>query len=127
MTNATPTISISGPAPIEENATNASYSVSLSGASSSTVTVNYATANGTAAAGLDYEASERPAFLGAGNTDSKSIVVPINEDTLDEFDETFTVNLSSASGATITTGAATTTITDDDDPRSPSRRSATRP
>ena len=114
-TNATPTISISGPAPIEENATNASYSVSLSAASSSTVTVNYTTANGTAAAGLDYEARNGQLSWTPGNTDSQSIVVPINEDTLDEFDETFTVTLSSASGATISSAVATTTISEDED------------
>ncbi len=41
--------------------------------------------------------------------------MPVNGDLLDEFDETFTVNLSGASFATITDGiGAIGTITDDD-------------
>ncbi len=113
----TPAIAISGPAPIAEGNTNASYTVSLSAPSASTVTVHYATANGSATAGAtaDYAATSGDLSWAPGNTADKSIVVPIREDTLDEIDETFTVTLSSPSGATISTATATTTITDDDD------------
>ena len=109
-----PSLAISGPAPIEEGATNASYTVAITGVSESTVTANYATANGTATAGQDYDARNGPLSWAPGDTNSKTIVVPIREDTLDENDETFTVTLSGAVNATIATGTATTTITDDD-------------
>ena len=50
-----------------------------------TVTVNYATANGTATAGQDYTQTSRPALTWpSGDTGNKSIVVPVKEDTLDE-------------------------------------------
>ena len=49
----------------------------------------------------------------AGETGARPDV-QIREDTLDENDESFSVNLSGGGGATITTGTATTTITDDD-------------
>ncbi|MBK9085613.1 MAG: retention module-containing protein [Sterolibacteriaceae bacterium] len=52
-----PQLSISGPADVNEAAGTISYTVSLTNASASPVTVNYATADGTATAGADYTAS----------------------------------------------------------------------
>ena len=115
--DAAPTLAISGPSPIVEEAVNATYTVAITGTSASTVTVNYATANGTATSGStppDYDAKNGQLSWAPGDSNSKSFVVPIREDTLDEPDETFTATLSGATGATITTATATTTITDDD-------------
>jgi Tol biopolymer transport system component len=98
--------------------TNATFSVSISQAPTSTVTVNYATFNGTAtgaASGPDYTTTSGTLTWNAGDTSSKTITVPVRGDTTVEFNETFTVTLSSASsGTTIGTATATGTINDDD-------------
>jgi len=91
----------------------------LSAASTSTVTVAYATANGTATAGSDYTAQSGTLTFSAGQT-SKTISVVVNGDTTVEPNETFTVTLSGASGATIARATATGTITNDDTAALPS-------
>ena len=77
--------------------------------------MNYATANGTATAGLDFTATTGTLSFGVGET-SKTIVVPILPDAVDELPETFTVTLSDPiGGATLgAISAATVTITDVD-------------
>ena len=97
----------------DSGTTNASFTVTLSEASGQEVTVNYATANGTATAGPDYQSSSGSLTFAAGET-TKTVTVPVNGDTTDELDETFSVNLSSASGATIKDGEGVGTISDDD-------------
>ena len=66
--------------------------------------VQYATADGSATAGADYDAiaSTTLTFL-AGET-TKTITVPVHGDLLDEIDETFTVNLSGRSSRRSPTG-----------------------
>ncbi|MDB9522255.1 Calx-beta domain-containing protein [Dolichospermum circinale CS-1225] len=91
---------------------NASYTVTLSQASNQTVSVNYATANGTATAGLDYTATNGTLTFAPGAT-SQVINIPILNDSLNEADETFTLTLSSPTNAILgAVTAATTTITD---------------
>ncbi|MFM6252211.1 MAG: Calx-beta domain-containing protein, partial [Dolichospermum sp.] len=91
---------------------NASYTVTLSQASNQTVSVNYATANGTATAGLDYTATNGTLTFAPGAT-SQVINIPILNDSFNEADETFTLTLSSPTNAILGAGtAATTTITD---------------
>lgn len=92
-----------------------SFIVTLSVASTSRVTVKYATADGTAVAGRtgDYTATSGTLTFNAGET-SKVIAVSVRNDTLVEADETFSVRLSSASGATIATGTGIGTIVNDD-------------
>lgn len=91
------------------------FTVTLSSATTSTVSVKYATANGTAKAGRtgDYLSASGTLTFAPGET-VKSIAVKVNNDTLAEANETFTVRLSSAVGATIAAGTATGTILDDD-------------
>ncbi|MBX9789207.1 MAG: cellulase family glycosylhydrolase [Pirellulales bacterium] len=96
---------------------NVTFTVTLSQASTSAVTVNYATADGTATAGSDYNAASGTLTFAAGQT-SKTITVAVRGDTLVEGAETFRVVLSNAVGATIATGTGTGTITDDDQPPS---------
>jgi Ca2+-binding RTX toxin-like protein len=93
--------------------TNAAFSVSLSKASSQIVTVNYATADGTATAGNDYVAGSGTLTFAAGET-SKTINVAVIGDTLPEANETFSVNLSNASGVSITDSQGIGTILDDE-------------
>jgi hypothetical protein len=83
----------------------------VSPAAVSAVTVNYSTANGSALAGQDFTATAGTLTFGVGET-TKTIVVPILSDAVDELAETFTVTLSAPTGGAITT--ATVTITDVD-------------
>src|SRR5581483_6639406 len=91
-----------------------SFTVTLSPASNQTVTVNYATADGTATAPSDYTAipSTQLTFL-AGET-VKTVNVTVNGDTTVEPDETFFVNLSGASNANVSKSQGVGTITNDD-------------
>jgi hypothetical protein len=91
---------------------NASYTVTLSQASSQTVSVNYATANGTATAGADYTATTGTLTFAPGVT-TQVINIPILNNSLNEADEIFTLALSSPTNAILgAVTAATTTITD---------------
>ena len=93
------------------------FVVSLDRASSATVTVAYATADGTgddgATAGSDYTATSGRLTFAPGDT-QKTVSVPVHEDEWDEGEETMTLTLSNASGATIADGVAIGTITNDD-------------
>jgi hypothetical protein len=91
------------------------FEVTLSAASTSTVTVNYATADGTASAPDDFEAVSGTLAIAPGST-SGSVTVPVLSDIVGEAGtETFTVVLTMPTHATIADGTATGTITDDDD------------
>ena len=72
-----------------------SATVSLSGASSEDVTVNYATSNGTANAGNDYTSTTGTLTIAAGET-SGTIDISILADSVSEEDETFNVTLTSS-------------------------------
>jgi hypothetical protein len=87
--------------------------VSLSAASSQTVTVSYATADGTASATSDYVAKSGALSFAPGVT-TQTIAVAVAGDTLFEPNETFVVNLSSAANAVIADGSGTATIVNDD-------------
>src|SRR5262249_916671 len=93
--------------------TNAVFTVSLSAASGQTVTVNYATANGTANAGTDYVATSGTLSFAPGVT-TQSVVVPVSGETVNEPTETFFVNLSNPSNATLANNQAVGTILNDD-------------
>ena len=98
----------------DSGTTNAVFTVTLAPASSQNVTVNYATAAGTATANNDYTTTSGQLTFTPGQT-TRTITVPINGDTNDEADETFTINLSTASSnADIIDGVAIGTIVDDD-------------
>jgi hypothetical protein len=112
-----PTLAVNDVSIVEGNSgtTSAVFLVTLSQASASTVTVDYATSSGTAAAGADYTSvSGRLTF--APGTTQLQISVPILGDTADETNETFTVSLSAVSGAVLADASGAGTITDDDDP-----------
>ena len=113
--DAAPTLSVGDVTVTEGNSgtTSATFNVTLSAASGQTVTVNYATADGTASGGADYVAAAGSLTFAPGET-SKSVNVNVNGDTLDEPNETFFVNLSSPSNATVSDNQGQGTITDDD-------------
>ena len=105
----TPTVSIAGGSGTEGDDGAIAFTVTLDEAASGTVTVDYATADGSAEAGDDYTAASGTLRFAAGET-SKTISVAIDDDIDNESDETFTVTLSNASGADLGTQAATGTI-----------------
>ncbi len=111
----TPSISINDVTVTEGDSgtTNATFTVSLSKAGSNTITVDYATADGTATAGSDYTAASGTLTFNAGET-SKTITVQVSGDTVDESNETFYVNLTNPTNATIADGRGVGTIQDDD-------------
>ena len=112
---ALPTLSINNVSQFEGNAgtTPFVFTVTLSTASSQTVTVNYATVNGTAVPPTDYQATASSLSFAPGET-SKTITILVNGDTTNEGDETFFVNLSNATNALIATSNGTGTIRNDD-------------
>src|SRR5438093_2720098 len=93
--------------------TNAVFTVSLSAASSTTVTVDYASADGTATAGSDYTALSGTLTFAPGET-SQTITAAVIGDTINEPNETFVVNLSNPSNATVADGQGRATILNDD-------------
>jgi DNA-binding beta-propeller fold protein YncE len=110
-----PTISI-GDATVTEGdsgTTAASFAVTLSHASSSTVTVDWTTSDGTATAPPDYEGASDTVTFTPGQT-SATIDVNVVGDTDIEPDETFSVDLSAPTNATISDGSGVGTITNDD-------------
>jgi urease beta subunit len=92
------------------------FTVALDQGQSAPVTVEFATADGTASAPSDYTANSGTVTFAAGET-AKTVTVQVNGDTAVEPDETFNVNLANASGnATITDAAGVGTIVNDDQP-----------
>ncbi|MGZ5443350.1 MAG: Calx-beta domain-containing protein [Thermoanaerobaculia bacterium] len=121
-----PSVSITGTTIVEgnEGMVYATFEVQLTEPSSMLVRVPYATEDGTAMAGADYQAVQDAIELEPGVTSGK-IVIPVLGDQLDEVDETFSVVLKSALNAVIQEARAYAVIVDDDVARS--RRRAVRP
>ena len=74
------------------------FAVTLSRAASGPVSVDYATKDGTAAAGADYTAASGTLTFAAGETE-KTVSVPLLDDSIDEGKEMFTLELSNPQGA----------------------------
>lgn len=110
-----PTLSVNDVSVTEGNAgtTTATFTVTLSAAASTPVTVNFTTADGAAAAGSDYAAVSGAISFVTGET-TKTAGVTINGDATVEPNETFSVNLSGATGATIADASGLGTIVNDD-------------
>jgi len=94
---------------------NASFIVSLSNATNQTVSVQYATADGTATAPADYATSSGTLTFTPGQT-NRTIAVPVAGDLLAETNETFLVNLSNPTNSNLADSQGTGTIFDDDTP-----------
>jgi hypothetical protein len=89
------------------------FTVSLSAPSAKTVSLSYATAAGTAAAGVDYQTAAGTLTFNPGET-SKTVGVGVVGDTVYETDETFVVNLGDPSNVTFADAQGTGTIVNDD-------------
>jgi WD40 repeat protein len=96
-----------------ENGTSVSLRIRLSAASGKTVTVNYATVNGTALGGSDYVTTSGVVSFAPGET-QKTVRVRIIDDSIYEGNETFSVRLSNAANATVGTGTEIITIIEND-------------
>ncbi len=110
-----PSLSVSNVTAAEGNSgtTNFTFTVSLSAASGQTVTVPYATADGTAVAGTDYTATSGTLTFKPGTT-ALTVNVPVIGNTVSGPNKTFSLNLGSPTNATIGTGQGTGTIVNDD-------------
>lgn len=111
-----PTLSINDVSVTEGNSgtTNAVFTATLSTSNPNTITVNYASADGTATlADNDYIAASGTITFAPG-VSSQTITVAINGDIKLEPDETFTVTLSNPTGATLNKASGTATIINDD-------------
>ena len=89
------------------------FAVTLDRSSTGTVTVEYATSDGTATAGDDYTATSGTLTFAPGERE-KTVAVAVLDDEWDEGEETMTLRLSNPSGANIADGEATGTITNSD-------------
>ncbi|MDZ7921813.1 tandem-95 repeat protein [Rhodoferax sp.] len=107
-----PSVSIGSNVVIDEAAGTVTFTVTKTGSTNLPVTVDFATANGSATAGSDYTATNGSLSFAANET-TKTITVNITNDTTYEISEDFTVSLSNVSGATLGTSSATGTIVDD--------------
>jgi uncharacterized repeat protein (TIGR01451 family) len=110
-----PTLVVSDATVVEGNSgtTIATFNVTLTGSTAQTVTVNYATSDGTATAGSDYTATSGTLTFAPGTT-TQAVNVTIAGDTTFELDETFTLTLSTPTNATISDATGLGTITNDD-------------
>ena len=108
-----PALSIADAAAVEEGGT-AEFAVTLSRASTETVTVDFQTSDGTAKAGSDYTTKTGTLTFLAGQTTTTVSVSTVDDDAQEET-EAFTVALSNPTGATLDDDTGTGTITDDDE------------
>ena len=89
------------------------FTVTLATAPSETVSVRYATSDGTATAGADYVAASGAVRFAPGQR-SRTVSVRVLDDAHDEGAETMTLRLSAPYGAAIADGTATGTIDNTD-------------
>jgi len=82
--------------------------VTRSGGSSGVASVDYATVDGTAAAGADYPATSGTLVFADGVSGNQTISIPITDDNTAEVAETFTLTLSNVSGATLGVNSSAT-------------------
>jgi len=110
-----PSLSINDVSLAEGNAGTTAFifNVTLTPASASTVTVNYATIDDTAKAGSDYTAASGTLTFGPGVT-THTLTVLVNGNTVVEPNKIFFVNLSNSTNATIVDAQGVGTILNDD-------------
>lgn len=100
---------------VAEAAGSVVVSVTRTGGSYGAASVAYTTANSSATAGNDYTATSGTLTWASGDTASKTIRIPILNDTLAEPSEVIQVRLSAPTGATLGSVVTTSiTIIDDD-------------
>ena len=106
-------LSVSDATTSEEEDPEMTFTVTLDRSTDHDITVDHATADGTATAGKDYTAVSGTLTFNAGET-SKTVMVPVLNDNIFDPEETLRLVLSNASGAEITDPEGIGTITDTD-------------
>jgi CSLREA domain-containing protein len=117
LQNLAPGLSINDVTVNEGNAgiTNYTFTVSLSApAGAGGVSFDIATANNTALAGVDYVANTLTAQTILAGSSTRTFTVQVNGDTLNEATETFFVNVTNVTGATVVDAQSVGFITNDD-------------
>jgi len=94
--------------------TTLTFTVSLSETPAAPITVNYATADGSATEGEDYTGDSGQLTWDAGDDSVREVAITVNGDTGFEGDEILLLNLSDASGGIIFTSSSRGTIVNDD-------------
>jgi hypothetical protein len=94
---------------------NSTFNVTLTNSSYQTITVSFATAEGTATAGTDYVSTSGTVTFNPGET-TKPVNIQVLGDDVDEIIETYFVNLTNPTNATIATAQGIGQIIDDDGP-----------
>ncbi|PQO46656.1 Ig-like domain-containing protein [Blastopirellula marina] len=102
---------------VDETAGTVTFTVTLDPTADETVTVDFTTIDGTATAGSDYVATSGTLTFPVG-TATRTITVPILDDSFVENSESFTIQLSNAVGASIGDATAIGTIHSEDVPPS---------
>jgi hypothetical protein len=110
-----PTIYVTSVPQLEGNSGTTPFvlSVSIFPRAGRTVSFSYATANGTAVAGLDFISRSGTVSLASGVTNTE-LVISVVGDSLPEGPETFNLNLSNPLGGVFATNVVSGTILDDD-------------
>lgn len=96
-----------------EGAGTADVMIVMTHPSTTDVTVDFATANGSATGGSDFVAVTGTATISAGTT-TESVPVTVIDDALFERNEDFTFHLSNAAGASLSSTTATVTLVDNE-------------
>ena len=94
---------------VNENGAQGALTVNRIGGSTGTVTVDYTTGDGSAVAGSDYTITSGTFTFNPGEV-SKTVVVPILDDTIYEGNETLNVVLSNATGGAVVGSPGTATL-----------------
>ena len=89
------------------------FAVTLDGAASGEVTVTYATGDGTAVSGADYETAQGVLTFAPGEA-RRTLAISLLDDDVREPEESFSLHLSSPENATLAVDSATGMIIDDD-------------
>lgn len=121
-----PALSVNDATITEGNAgtTNLSFTVSLSALTGRTVTVDYQTIEFSAQSAVDYQPVSGSLTFDPHQT-TRTVVVPIIGDTIDEFEESLRLQLSNPNNATLDRLRGVGTISDDDAPPTASLRDVT--
>ncbi|MDB6174135.1 MAG: Na-Ca exchanger/integrin-beta4 [Chthoniobacteraceae bacterium] len=113
LAGATPSLTIAATSAAEDSLAGVVFTVQLSFTPQQSVTVDYSTVQGSALPGADYRETVGTLVFQPGEF-SKTIIVPLVNDSLKESNESFAVRLTNANGTIIGTDLAVATIFNDD-------------